>query len=207
MSPNPVSEAGGGTVLVVDDEPKNVLLLQDLLEARGMNLYFRCGTPYPHLVGETVAVAGDFRQSRQGVEVDLHVGDAAISEHNSPVRSAGLHADLGQAFRAGRSLQKSFVEAVHIRLQLLDRRILRSDLTNLATDRNRDPFGLQLPDSERELDSLLVIRALLLLERRLRKIDKRRCIYIDVVETRRDRLARELLDAVHFRYRIYGELL
>ena len=35
MSPNPVSEAGGGTVLVVDDEPKNVLLLQDLLEARG----------------------------------------------------------------------------------------------------------------------------------------------------------------------------
>jgi signal transduction histidine kinase len=35
MSPSPAPEAGGGTVLVVDDEPKNVMLLQDLLEARG----------------------------------------------------------------------------------------------------------------------------------------------------------------------------
>jgi CheY-like chemotaxis protein len=35
MSRNSASESGGGTVLVVDDEPKNVMLLQDLLEARG----------------------------------------------------------------------------------------------------------------------------------------------------------------------------
>src|SRR5712671_240096 len=35
MSPNTASEPGGGTVLVVDDEPKNVMLLQDLLESRG----------------------------------------------------------------------------------------------------------------------------------------------------------------------------
>ena len=35
MSPNTAPESGGGTVLVVDDEPKNVMLLQDLLESRG----------------------------------------------------------------------------------------------------------------------------------------------------------------------------
>ena len=39
MSQDSAPGAGGGTVLVVDDEPKNIMLLQDLLEARGYTVW------------------------------------------------------------------------------------------------------------------------------------------------------------------------
>ena len=54
---------------------------------------------------------------------------------------------------------------------------------------------------------MLVIGALLLLERRLRQIHQRRGIDVDVVEPSGDRLAGELLYPVYFRRRIYRELL
>jgi hypothetical protein len=47
----------------------------------------------------------------------------------------------------------------------------------------------------------------LLFERRLRQIDEGRCIDIDIEESRRDRFARELLDAVYFSHGVDSEFL
>src|SRR4029079_12127984 len=106
-------------------------------------------------------------------EVDLHVGNASIGEDDTSMRGAGLNADLGQAFRARRSLAQGLVEAVHVGLELFDRRVRRADLADLSTYRDRDSMRLQLAHCQRQLDALLEVSALLFLERRLREIDER----------------------------------
>src|SRR6266550_3672728 len=44
---------------------------------------------------QSILLPGDLGQSRQSVEVDLHIRDRAIGQHHSAVCRSGLHADLG----------------------------------------------------------------------------------------------------------------
>ena len=143
----------------------------------------------------------------QGVKVDLHVRDASVSENHTAVGRARLYADLGQSLGARRTPGERLVEAVHVGHELFHRRVLGTDFADLAADRDIHALRLQLAHRQRQLHSLLVIRALLLLERRLGEIDQGRSIDIDVVEARRDRFARELFHTVHLGDGINRKLL
>ena len=89
----------------------------------------------------------------------------------------------------------------------MDGGILSAYFSDLATNRDVDSLRLQISHRERELDRLFVIRALLLLQSRLREIDESGCIDIDIVKARPDRFAGELLHSIYFGYRINGEFL
>src|SRR5204863_2991890 len=143
----------------------------------------------------------------QSIEIDLDVGDASVGEDYPAVGGTRLHADFRQAFGSGRAPSECLVEPVHVGLELFDGRILGADFTDLAADRNVDSLRLQASHGQCELDRLLEIDSLLLLESRLGKIDERRGIDVDVVETGRDRFARELLYTVYFRHGVDGEFL
>ncbi len=123
------------------------------------------------------------------------------------MRRSGLNADLGQSLCARRALRERLVEAIHVSDELFDSRVLGADFADLPADRDVHAPGLQPSHCQRELDSLLVVRALLVLERGLREIHERRSIDVDVVKARRDRFARELFHAVYFGDGINGEFL
>ena len=70
--------------------------------------------------GQPVLLARHLGQPRQGVKVDLHVGDAAVGENDSAVSRAGLNADLGEPLGPGRAPGESLVEAVHVGYEFFD---------------------------------------------------------------------------------------
>src|SRR3954469_22749123 len=119
--------------------------------------------------GQLVLLTRYLRQARQSVKIDFHVGDAAVGEDDSAVSGAGLDADLRETFGTGRALRERPIETIHVGFQLFNRRVLGSDLTDLATNGNRDALWLQLANGQGELDCLLIVRTLLLIEIGLRE--------------------------------------
>ena len=69
------------------------------------------------------------------------------------------------------------------------------------------PFGSSSRTVLQNVDADFVVQSLLLVERRLREVDERRRVDVDVVEARGDRLAGERLHGVDFGRRVGRVLL
>ncbi len=137
--------------------------------------------------GQTVLVARDAGQLLERVQVDLDVGPhAAVGVDEAAVSGTGLDADLAEADQVAAALLQRTVEAVHVRVQLVDVGVLAAHLANLAADRHGDALWLVLPDERREVGGEGYVDFLLLGQRRLRQIDERRGVDVDVVEAGRD---------------------
>src|SRR5689334_12096611 len=94
---------------------------------------------------QPVAVACVLGKTRKRVEVQRDVRDGTIGQHDPAMRCPGLHADLREAIGARRApLAERAVEAIHERAQLLDRAVLRTDLSDLPADGDRDALRLEL---------------------------------------------------------------
>ena len=83
------------------------------------------------------------------------------------------------------------IEAVHEGLELLDRAVRGADLADFSAHRDRDTVRLESTQVLRDVDALLEVAALLFGQRRLRQVDQRGRIHVDVVKPGVDRLARE----------------
>ena len=89
-------------------------------------------------------LAGDHAELAQDLEVELDLGDAAAGQRHAAVARPGLDADLARCPVApGRRASSSRAVAVEVGAQLLDRRVLRADLADLAADADRDAVGLE----------------------------------------------------------------
>src|SRR6266478_6395421 len=121
------------------------------------------------------------RQRLQRLEVELHLRDRAVGQHDAAMARAGLHGDLRNTGRGPQLLQRPVV-AVHERLQLMHVAVLAADFADLRTDGNGDAVRLAVPDELRELGGALVVRPLLLVEIWLGEIDERGRIDVDVIE-------------------------
>ena len=97
--------------------------------------------------------------------------------------------------------------AVEVGAQLLRVRVLRPDLADLAADADRDPVRLERPDQRRQLGGTHVVLALLLIDRRLREVDERRGIDVDVAIAGIDREAAGAPDLLGHRLGVGGVLL
>ena len=123
----------------------------------------------------------------------------AVGEHDAAVRRARLHADLRQPFRARRALRSVALKpSMYARSSST---VLFSVPTSPISPPTEivTPFGCSSRTVCASVDALLVVEPLLLVERRLREIDQRRRVDVDVVEAGRDRFARELLHRVRLR--------
>src|SRR6187200_561596 len=118
---------------------------------------------------EAVLLASDRREAPERVEVDAHLGNAAVWQDDATVARSGLDADL--ADRLGAIRQQPEV-AVEVGAKLLLRRIRLADLADLATHADRDAIGLQVADEAGELGGVLGVHALLIDDRRLRQINE-----------------------------------
>jgi hypothetical protein len=83
---------------------------------------------------------------------------------------------------ASAALLQFAVEAVHVGMQLVDVRVLAANFADLAAHRNGHSWRLDLADERGEVRRQGDVDLLLLGQRRLRQIDERRGIDVDVVE-------------------------
>ena len=134
-------------------------------------------------------LAGDDAELAEDLEVELDLGHAAVGERHAAVRGAGLDADLGDAAGARGEPVELAAVAVEVGAQLRDRRVLGPDLADLAADADRDPVRLERPDERGQLGRAPVVLALLLVDVRLREVDERRGVDVDVAVARVDREA------------------
>jgi hypothetical protein len=133
----------------------------------------------------------DIAQTLERVEVELHVGNPAIGQHHPAMRRAALDADLREPRHP--CGQRS-VESVHVRAQLLDGRILRTDFPDLAAHGNRHPGRLHRSHELENVRADFHVEPLLLRQRAFRDVDEGGRVDVDVVEPRADGLANERLD-------------
>ena len=118
------------------------------------------------------------------------------------MRCAGLYARLRKANEARAD---EFLKAFDVRNELFGRAVVRSDLADLAANRNGYAVRFQLAHELRELGGEPGVRRLLLFDRRKRKVDQRRCVDVDVVELRGDGLAHELAERSSLLHRVRRE--
>ena len=173
--------------------------------------------PVEQLVGERrgavldgarqAVLAGDHAELAQDLEVELDLGDATARERDAAVRGPGLDADLGDARGArGQAVELAPI-AVEIGAQLGHGRVLGPDLADLATDADRDAVGLERPDERRQLGRAQVVLALLLVDGRLREVDQRRGVDVDVAIAGVDREPAGAPDLLGHRLGVGGVLL
>ena len=79
--------------------------------------------------------------------------------------------------------------AVEVGAQLRDRGVLGPDLADLAADADRDAVRLERPDERGQFGRAPVVLALLLVDVRLREVDERRGVDVDVAVAGVDREA------------------
>src|SRR4051812_41311053 len=108
--------------------------------------------------GEPV-FARDDPELPQDLEIELDLRNATIGERDATVRGAGLDAHLRDARRTGSPRLEFAAITIEVGTQLLDRRILCSDLANLTADADRDPIGLERPDVGRQFGGPTVVLA------------------------------------------------
>src|SRR6266496_2838659 len=121
------------------------------------------------------------RERLQRVEVDLHLGDGAVRQDHATVAGAGLHGDLADPHVGAEAFESAQVP-VHERPQLVDVAVLAAHFADLGADRGGDARGLAVADELGQLGRALDVDALLRVERRLRQVDQRGRIHVDVVE-------------------------
>jgi hypothetical protein len=126
--------------------------------------------------GQAVLFARDLRDGLEDAEVDRDALDGAVGADDAAVRRAGLDRDLGDA---GALLERPAVDA-HVGAELFRRRVLLADLADLAADGNRISGGWRSPDELRETGAEGRVHILLRLERRLREVDQRRGVDVDL---------------------------
>ena len=97
--------------------------------------------------------------------------------------------------------------AVEVRSQLRDGRVLGPDLADLATDADRHAVRLERPDQRGQLGRAAVVLALLLVDVRLRQVDQRRRVDVDVAIAGVDRQPAGAPDLLGHRLRVGGVLL
>ena len=97
--------------------------------------------------------------------------------------------------------------AVEVGAQLRDRGVLRPDLADLAADADRDAVGLERPDERGQLGRAAVVLALLLVDVRLRQVDQRRGVDVDVAVAGVDGQPAGAPDLLGHRLRVGGVLL
>ena len=142
-----------------------------------------------HCPAETVVLARHVRQLLERLEIDLDVGaHGPIGVDEAAVRRPGLYADLAQPDERGAPPLQRGVVAVHVRVQLVNVRVLAADLADFSTDRDDDARWLMLADERRELGRQVHVHLLLLGQRRLVEVDERRGVDVDVVEAGGDLL-------------------
>src|SRR5205807_1858350 len=140
-------------------------------------------SPVLHRAAQAVLAAGVGGQGLEGVEVQLHLGDRAVGEHDTAVARAGLYGDLADA-RVGPPLQarERADIAVHEGLELMHVGVLAAHLADLRAHGHGHALGLPVPDEFGQVGGPLVVDALLGVERRLGEIDQRGRVDVDVVE-------------------------
>ena len=156
--------------------------------------------------GHAIPITSDLRELLERVEIERHLGNGAVGEHDTAVRRPRLDRDLGQPGRTGRLRLEGGVEAIHERLELFRRAVLGADFSDFATDGDRHAGRLGGAHETGDIHTHVVVETLLFGERLLGEIDQRGCIDVDVVEAGGNRLGHERLDRVHFGDRIDGEL-
>src|SRR6185437_15262169 len=119
-------------------------------------------------------------------------------QHDAAVARTSLNTDLADTDWVAFETCEYFVVADHEGIEVLDRAVLPANFTDLATDRNGDPFWLMPADVRGEFGAALAIESLLLGNCRLGQVDDGRAIDVDVVKTRVDRFANQVVDALHF---------
>ena len=83
-------------------------------------------------------------------------------------------------------------------MQLVHVRVLAADLSDLSTNRRRHAARLVIADERREFGGERRVRLLLLVERRLREVDQRRRVDVDVVEAGGELLVDQRAHGVDF---------
>src|SRR6266567_4664581 len=114
-----------------------------------------------HRTAQAVLTARVGGQRLERVEVELHLGDRAVGQHDTAVARAGLYGDLADA-RVGPPLQarERADIAVHERLELMHVGVLAAHLADLRTHRHGHALGLPVPDELGQVGGPLVVDAL-----------------------------------------------
>ena len=81
---------------------------------------------------------------------------------------------------AGHAARRARAIAIEVGAQLLDGRVLRADLADLAADADGHAVRLERPDQRGQLGRAPVVLALLLVDGRLGQVDQRRGVDVDV---------------------------
>jgi hypothetical protein len=140
----------------------------------------------------TEFVAGDLGDRLKRVEIELDLGYRAVRQYHAAVRRPRLYADLAESVKPLRNEELN----PHESAQVFRRGILMPDLAYLAAHGNRDAARFDLADEMRKLGTGRIVVELLFLQIGLAKIDQRRRIDIDIVETVSYGLADKLLQRV-----------
>src|SRR5205809_7543246 len=159
-----------------------------------------------HRAAETVLRPRLLRERPQRVEVDLHLGDGAVRQDHAAVAGAGLHGDLADPHVRAEPLEGAQV-AVHERPQLVDVAVLATHFPDLGPDGDGDARGLAVADELGQFGGTLDVDALLRVDRRLRQVDQRGRVHVDVVEPGRQLFLDQAAHRGDLGLRIDGVLL
>ncbi len=139
-----------------------------------------------HRARQTVLFARDLRDGPEDLEVDGDPHDRAVGGDDAAVGGTRLDRD----FLDPVARPESAPVDVHVRPELLRRRVSLADLADLAAHRDRHRLRLVRADELREARAECGVDLLLLLERRLREVHEGGRVDVDLEEARRDRIRR-----------------
>src|SRR5437660_5224182 len=148
------------------------------------------GRPVLDGAGELILLPRDFRDARERVEVDANPLNGAVRSDDAAVRADGLDRHLGDPL----SVVERPAVFVHVGAEHFRRGVGLADLADLPSHGNRHLPGLPGADELREARGERGVDGLLLLERRLREVDERRRIDVDLEEPGRDGFVDQRLD-------------
>src|SRR5512136_1047095 len=89
---------------------------------------------------------GRLGEGLQGVEVELHLGDASVGQNHAAVGGARLDTDLADPLETLAALCQLFQVAAHEGPELPDGAVLAAHLSDLATHGYLNALGLDLAD-------------------------------------------------------------
>ncbi len=120
---------------------------------------------------------------------------------------AGLDTHLADADGPRLACVELAAVALEVGPQFLLVRVLLADLADLAADADRDAGRFELADQGGQLGGAGVVHALLIVDRRLREIDQRGAVDVDVEVARGDRVPARLADLLGDGLRVRRVLL